>query len=163
PFGVGPFERMLTLPALALPLACAAFLSRARRGQALFFAGLALIVALVMLGPHTPFFALYHRLPLSALFRGPSRFAFAWCFLFAMPDYEPSMPAAYFEYFHPQPHQPWHGRLHLVPGRDPSRAEHLASPRLLDLLSVRWVVLELPAPRAIVAALVEATGSPGRR
>jgi hypothetical protein len=257
PLGVGPFEPMLTLPALALPLACLAFVARARRAHALLFAGLALFVALVMLGPHTPFFALYHRLPLGALFRGPSRFAFAWSFFFAMllafgieavgalqpsgrgaraaaallalavvvdayaltrienahpirtgdylgsspeviaflkadasgsrvfvesfdvtstrsldklgqrnrvfavPDYEPSMPAAYRDYFRPTTRQPWHGRLHLVPGRDPQRAEHLARPRLLDLLSVRWAVLELPAPRALVEGLREATGSAG--
>ena len=257
PFGVGPLEPMLTLPALALPLAAVGLLARARRAHALLFAGLALFVALVMLGPHTPFFALYHQLPLGNLFRGTSRFAFAWFLLFALllafgieridalgrpaaraaaallalavvvdayaltaipnahpvrtgdypgtapevvaflradptrsrifvesfdvqsprsldklgmlhhvfavPDYEPNMPAAYFAYFHPRPRQPWHGRLHLVPGRDPSRADHLAGPRLLDLLSVRWAVLELPAPRALVASLNEATGSTGRR
>ena len=260
PFGFGPLEPLLTLPALALPLACLAFAARRRRrGHALLFAGLALFVGLVMLGPHTPFFALYHRLPLGNLFRGPSRFAFAWSFLFALllafgieavgalrrgarparaaaallalavvvdawaltpiasahpvrtgdfpgtepeviaflrddptrsrvfvesfdvtstrsldklgqrnrvfavPDYEPNMPAAYLAYFRPTTRQPWHGRLHLVPGRDPQRADHLARARLLDLLSVRWAVLELPAPRPLLDALRDATGSPGRR
>src|SRR5262249_25234515 len=83
--------------------------------------------------------------------------------VFAVPDYEPSMPAAYLAYFRPTTRQPWHGRLHVAPGRDPRRAQHLASPRLLDLLSVRWAVLELPAPRVLVDGLREATGSAGRR
>src|SRR5262249_26298107 len=81
----------------------------------------------------------------------------------AVPDYEPSMPAAYLAYFRPTTRQPWHGRLHVAPGRDPRRAEHLASPRLLDLLSVRWAGLGLPAPRALVDGLREAPGPAGRR
>jgi len=258
PPGVGPFEPLLGLPLLALPLALVALVVPTRRAHALLFGALALAIGLVMLGPHTPVFAVYYQLPLGNLFRGPTRLAFAWSFLFAMllgigisalgelrgkgrgprlvavllalgvavdaywltrienahpvasgdypgsspeaiaflradpsrsrvfvesfdvysirsldklgmvngvyavPDYEPSMPSAYVAYFRPNTRQPWHGRLHVVTGRDPGRAAHRASLRLLDLLAVGHYLVETPAPPALVKGLAQATGSPGR-
>jgi len=256
PAGVGPFEPLLGLPLLALPLALVALVAKARRPHALLFGALALAIGLVMLGPHTPFFAIYYQLPLGNLFRGPTRLAFAWSFLFAMllgigiqalgerkgrlpkafaalialgvavdaysltrienahpvasgdyrgtspeaiaflrhdptrsrvfvesfdvysirsldklgmlngvyavPDYEPSMPSSYVAYFRPRTRQPWHGRLHVVAGRDPGREAHRASLRLLDLMAVGHYLLETPAPPALVRELEEATGSAGR-
>ena len=258
PAGVGPFEPLLGLPLLALPLALVALVAPARRSHAIVFGCMAVVVALVMLGPHTPFFAIYYQLPLGNLFRGPTRLAFAWSFLFAMllgigiqavselrgmgrvpkaiaallalgvavdaysltrienahpvasgdylgsspeaiaflrddptrsrvfvesfdvtsirsldklgmrngvyavPDYEPSMPSSYVAYFRPRTRQPWHGRLHVVTGRDPGREAHRASLRLLDLLAVGHYLLETPAPPALVRGLEEATGSAGR-
>jgi len=258
PSGVGPFEPLLGLPLLALPLAAVALVAPARRAHSLFFGVAAVVVALVMLGPHTPFFAVYYQLPLGNLFRGPSRLAFAWSFLFAMllgigiaavselrrggrapkalaallalgvgadayaltrignahpvatgdypgtspeaiaflredptrsrvfvesfdvysirsldklgmvngvfavPDYEPSMPSSYVDYFRPRTRQPWHGRLHVFAGRDPGREAHRASLRLLDLMAVGHYLLEMPAPPALVQGLAAATGSPGR-
>jgi hypothetical protein len=82
--------------------------------------------------------------------------------VFAVPDYEPSMPDAYRAYFRPRTRQPWHGRLHAVAGGDPARAAHRASARLLDLMGVRHYLLETPAPPALVEGLRKATGSPGR-
>jgi hypothetical protein len=82
--------------------------------------------------------------------------------LFAVPDYEPSMPDAYRAYFRPRTRQPWHGRLHAVAGGDRARAAHRASLRLLDLMAVRYYLLATPAPRALALGLREATGSPGR-
>jgi hypothetical protein len=250
---------MLGLPLLALPLALVAVVAPVRRAHAWLFAGAAIAVGLLMLGPHTPFFGLYYQLPLGNLFRGPSRASFAWSFLFAMllglgierlrelrgaaraprvaaallalavgldayaltrlepahpaatgeylgtspelvaflrddpgrgrafvetfgwystgaleklgmmngvfavGDYEPSMPAAYAEYFAPDTRQPWHGRLHVVAGGQRERAAHLAALRLLDLMAVRWYALEAPAPPAVLAALRAATGGSERR
>ncbi|TFG96287.1 MAG: hypothetical protein E4H11_03665, partial [Myxococcales bacterium] len=240
PAGVGPFEPLLGLPLLALPLALVALIAPAQRPHALLFGALALAIGLVMLGPHTPVFAIYYELPLGNLFRGPTRLAFAWSFFFALllgigiqalgelrgkgrlpkavaallalgvavdaysltrienahpvasgdylgtspeaieflrddpmrsrvfvesfdvyslrsldklgmvnglyavPDYEPSMPSAYVAYFRPRTRQPWHGRMHVVAGRDPGRAAHRVSPRLLDLLGVRHYLLDTP-------------------
>ncbi len=256
--GVGPFEPLLGLPALGLPLALVALAAPARRSHALLFGAIAVVVALVMLGPHTPFFAFYYELPLGNRFRGPSRLAFAWSFVFAMligigiqavqefrpegrwpktiaallafgvaadaywltsidnahpvatgdypgtspeaiaflrddptrarvfvesfdvyslrsldklgmvnglyavPDYEPSMPSVYVDYFRPRTRQPWHGRLHVVAARDPGREAHRASLRLLDLMAVGRYLLETPAPPALVRGLEEATGAAGR-
>jgi hypothetical protein len=258
PEGLGGYERLLAVPVLALPLAGIAVLAPARRAHAWLFAALGLGVALVMLGPNTPFFALYYRLPLGNLFRGPTRISFAWSFcfavligigvgavrelraggraaraaavllaaavaadaygltaianahpavtgdypgtspeaiaflradpersrvfvesydvysigsldklgmlngLYAVPDYEPSMPDVYRAYFRPRTRQPWHGRVHVVAGRDRARAAHRASPRLLDLMAVRHYLLETPAPPALVQGLREVTGSEGR-
>lgn len=258
PAGVGPFEPLLGLPLLALPLALVALAAPARRSHALVFGASAVVIALIMLGPHTPFFAFYYELPLGNLFRGPSRLAFAWAFVFAMliglgiqavrelrpqagwpgaaaallalgvaadaysltridnahpvatgdypgtspeaiaflrddptrarvfvesfdvyslrsldklgmvnglyavPDYEPSMPSVYVDYFRPRTRQPWHGRLHAVAARDLGREAHRASLRLLDLMAVGHYLLETPAPPALVRGLEEATGSTGR-
>jgi hypothetical protein len=258
PEGLGGYERLLAVPLLALPLAGVALLAPARRADALLFAALAVAVGLIMLGPNTPFFALYYQLPLGNLFRGPTRISFAWSFCFAVligfgigavrelrgggraaraaamllaaavgadaygltpianahpavtgdppgtspeaiaflradpersrvfvesfdvysigsldklgmlnglwavPDYEPSMPDVYRAYFRPRTRQPWHGRLHAVAGRDRSRAAHRTSPRLLDLMAVRHYLLETPAPPSLVQGLRELTGSEGR-
>jgi len=51
--------------------------------------------------------------------------------VFALPDYEPSMPQAYLDYFRPSAAEPWH-RLHLVPGERSERRHHPVANRLLD-------------------------------
>jgi hypothetical protein len=81
--------------------------------------------------------------------------------VFAVPDYEPSMPRAYLDYFRPAAPGPWHGRLHVVDAANPGRGLHRADPRRLDLLGVRYVMLESASP-PLERALRKLTGSPGR-
>jgi len=258
----GPHAPLVTLPALALPLALVGLLARRQRSHQALFLVLAVCVGALMLGAHTPAFGLYYALPLGNLFRVPTRMAFAWSFLgalgvgigieavrerwpargprglpgaiaaalglavgvdlyahtrvenahpaageaplgappelvellrrdatrsrvfvettgvyspglldklgmmyglFAVPDYEPSMPRAYLDYFGLDPREPWHGRLHLSPETAPERARYLASARLLDLMSVGWAVLEAPAPPALRRDVEAQTGSAPRR
>ena len=83
--------------------------------------------------------------------------------VFALPDYEPSMPRAYLDYFRPTAREPWHGRLHVAVGGAPARRLHLARARLLDLMSVGSVLVEAPAPPALLAERAEATGGAARR
>jgi hypothetical protein len=83
--------------------------------------------------------------------------------VFALPDYEPSMPRAYLDYFRPTANEPWHGRLHVAAKGAARRREHLVGARLLDLMSVGFVVVEAPAPEALLDELAEATGSAPRR
>jgi hypothetical protein len=83
--------------------------------------------------------------------------------VYAVPDYEPSMPRAYLDYFAPSAPGPWHGRLHVARFGPPARAQHLASPRLLDLLSVAWVLLEAPAPAELRREVAAFAGGGERR
>jgi hypothetical protein len=258
----GPHAPLVALPALALPLALAGLLAPRLRGHQALFLASAACVGCLMLGWHTPAFALYYELPLGNLFRLPSRMAFVWAFLaamavgigieavrgrwpargprwlpaaaatalalavggdlyvrtrttnahpavtgayagapaeviellrrdpgrrrvfvetrgvystgaidkfgmmngvYALPDYEPSMPRAYLDYFRPTANEPWHGRLYAAAGDGAGRSEHLARPRLLDLMSVGFVFVEASAPPALLRALAGATGSGPRR
>ena len=83
--------------------------------------------------------------------------------VYAVPDYEPSMPRAYLDYFGLDPREPWHGRLHLSAETAPERTRYLADPRLLDLMGVGWAAIEAPAPPALVRSVAAATGSAPRR
>jgi hypothetical protein len=83
--------------------------------------------------------------------------------VFALPDYEPSMPRAYLDYFRPTANEPWHGRLHVAAEGAARRREHLVPARLLDLMSVGFVLVEAPAPEALLDELAQATGSAPRR
>jgi hypothetical protein len=262
PAHLGVPDALVTLPALALPLALAGLFARRQRAHQVFLLALAAIVALLLLGYHTRAFELYYRLPLGDLFRVPARMAFVFALLgallagigieavrerwpargpawlpraataalalaigadayartrtpnalpavtgaftgapaevlallrrepagprvfvestgiysvrvadklgmmngvFALPDYEPSMPRAYLDYFRPSAAEPWHGRLHVVPGEIAERRHYLVSNRLLDLMSVGWTLIEAPANPAIASALARASGGRGRR
>jgi hypothetical protein len=68
--------------------------------------------------------------------------------IFAVPDYEPAMPAFYEKYFKPPRHRPWHGRVSTLPGRLHRPTPKLA--KLLDLTSVRYYA----SPRPIRADLL---------
>jgi hypothetical protein len=57
--------------------------------------------------------------------------------LFVVPDYEPSLPGLYLEYFDQSPMPPWLGNLHFTAKRRPTRTEGEML-RLLDLMSVRY-------------------------
>jgi hypothetical protein len=83
--------------------------------------------------------------------------------LFAVPDYEPSMPRAYEEFFRPESSHPWHGRLHVTPEAQPRWGRFVPPERLLDLMSVRWVTVRFPAPPGVVRRLREKTGSGARK
>lgn len=78
--------------------------------------------------------------------------------LYAVPDYEPSMPRAYRDYFAPSAAGAWHGRLHVAPSGAPARSQHLAEPRLLDLLSVAYALLEAPGPAELRRELAASAG-----
>ncbi len=80
----GPVMGRVALPALFLPLALCGLLVRGSRGYWIFFAVSALGTGLLMLGPQSPVFEAYYRLPLTALFRGPIRLAFLYAFCAAM-------------------------------------------------------------------------------
>jgi hypothetical protein len=262
PASLGAPNALVTLPALALPLALAALFARRQRGHALFLLALAIASGLLLLGHHTRAFELYYRLPAGDLFRVPSRMAFVFAFaaamlagigveavaerrparapawlpraaaaalalavgadayartrtpnalpaasgafagapaevlewlrrepvgprvfvestgvysrrvadklgmmngVFAVPDYEPSMPRAYLDYFRPSAAEPWHGRLHVAPGRAPERRPYLVSARLLDLMSVGSALIEAPADPEVANQLARASGGRGHR
>ena len=76
--------------------------------------------------------------------------------LFAVPDYEPSPPAAYRAYFDPIRVQPWHGDLSVTRRRTTRSAAALA--RLLDLMSVRYYATLAAAPPETLAALRDFAG-----
>ena len=66
--------------------------------------------------------------------------------LFAVPDYEPSVPAIYAMLFEGRAPPIWHGGASVRPGLRARSAEHLG--RLLDLMSVRfYVALDALPPR----------------
>lgn len=77
------------VPPLALGLAAWAvaisFHQRAKRDPRVFFwAAVAVVACLVMLGQHTPFYRMLFYIPLVNLFRIPSRHAFEWTFAIAV-------------------------------------------------------------------------------
>jgi hypothetical protein len=73
--------------------------------------------------------------------------------VFALPDYEPSLPGSYLEYFDERQIPPWLGDLHFTAKREPARPEHEML-RLLDLMSVRYYATASPSRdlREIVGA-----------
>ncbi|MBW2270946.1 MAG: hypothetical protein JRH16_20505 [Deltaproteobacteria bacterium] len=79
-----PYPWLVSLPALALPLALCALLARGARAHVGFFGVAALAAALFLLGPATPVFAGYHALPLGNLFRFPVRMDFVYVFCCAL-------------------------------------------------------------------------------
>jgi hypothetical protein len=73
----GPFlfwEMIAYAGVLTLPLALAGVLLRRRRGAALRWAALAVVMLALALGKHTPLMHLLHALPLSGMFRGAAKF-----------------------------------------------------------------------------------------
>jgi hypothetical protein len=72
------------LAVLTLPLALIAALHRPLRSHWVFFAGLATLVGLFMLGDATPVFKLYYSLPGGSVFRVPTRAAFLYSFAMIM-------------------------------------------------------------------------------
>jgi hypothetical protein len=78
--------RGLGQPFLPIPcmLAAAAVLAPPMRRSALFYAGVALLFFALSLGPGTPLFDLYSRLPAASAFRGPSRFVWITSFAVAV-------------------------------------------------------------------------------
>jgi hypothetical protein len=83
--------------------------------------------------------------------------------VFAVPDYEPNMPAAYRTYFGVPDAPPWHGRLYAVPGASPRAEAYLAAPRLLDLMSVRHYAIRTPGPPPVLNALERLAGGRSRQ
>jgi len=76
--GLGPDQRLVDLPVLALPLMLLAFGLRGRRFHAAFF-GIALVGLWAFLqGRHLPVFPMYYELPGGNLFRGPQRASFLY-------------------------------------------------------------------------------------
>jgi hypothetical protein len=84
PFSQPPIAYLVTLPALALPLAALGLLAHGRRREWCFFVGATVLVGLFLLGADGPVFRLYYALPGGNLFRGPARLAFAYVFLAAV-------------------------------------------------------------------------------
>ena len=87
-----------------------------------------------------------------------------------LPDYEPSLPASYLEYFDLPNEPPWHGRLHVVmtmveqKGRRPLPT-HEVPPAFFDLMSVRRYALLKTSYKPFTVAkqfLEELTGGPPR-
>lgn len=72
------------LPTATLPLVLIGVLARRQRAHWVFFLVAAGVIAVLLLGPHTPAFRFYYSLPLGNLFRRPLRMAFLYVFLAAM-------------------------------------------------------------------------------
>jgi len=83
--------------------------------------------------------------------------------IFAVPDYEPSMPAAYRAYFGVPETPPFQGLLYAVAAGDERRSRRLVSAERLDLMSVRYYAIRRPGPPPIVRGLREFAGGPSRK
>lgn len=81
--------------------------------------------------------------------------------VYAVPDYEPSMPAAYARFLGLDGlERPWHGDLHALREDDRALGRYRAPMELLDLMSVRWYATPPPLEPEVARALEEWPGGP---
>jgi hypothetical protein len=80
--------------------------------------------------------------------------------VFAVPDYEPGLPADYSRYFSAPSAPPWHGHVSVLPDFAYQPRERLA--RLLDLMGVRFYAAQATAAAETHAALAAFSGDRGR-
>ncbi len=74
----------LIWPILGIPLVAIGLCNARSRDQWFFFAATAVFLALFMIGPQSPVFPLYHRLPLGDVFRLPTRISFVYLLVIAL-------------------------------------------------------------------------------